>query len=117
MTKGQTFSFKQHRIDSGLDFSFGDYFWEKAPASASNCKAVLFNDVTTHQRLPVGAPAYHELDSLFRALYEEFVKVDYINKPDAMAAYLKIIMIKIANINARSEERRVGKECRSRWSP
>ncbi|HEX9510010.1 MAG TPA: AraC family transcriptional regulator [Puia sp.] len=100
MAKGQTFSFQPHSNISGYELSFGDYFWEKAPASASNCKAVLFNDVTTHQRLPVGAPAYHELDSLFRALYEEFVKVDYINKPDAMAAYLKIIMIKIANINA-----------------
>ena len=31
--------------------------------------------------------------------------------------YNKIIGRKIALKNARSEERRVGKECRSRWSP
>ena len=28
-----------------------------------------------------------------------------------------MIWLKMENINVRSEERRVGKECRSRWSP
>jgi AraC-like DNA-binding protein len=37
---------------------------------------------------------------LFSTLYQEFLKEDYPNKPDALAAYLKIIMIKIANVNA-----------------
>src|SRR5574340_1715822 len=33
------------------------------------------------------------------------------------AAYLQIAPLRIAEIADRSEERRVGKECRSRWSP
>jgi AraC family transcriptional activator of pobA len=37
---------------------------------------------------------------LFQPLQREFLKEAYINKIDAMAAYLKIIMIKMANINA-----------------
>jgi len=41
-----------------------------------------------------------ELSLHFEALYREFIKDDYINKPDALAAYLKIIMIKTANLNA-----------------
>ena len=37
---------------------------------------------------------------MFKTLHHEYLKSNYINKTDALAAYLKIIMIKIANINA-----------------
>jgi AraC family transcriptional regulator, transcriptional activator of pobA len=100
LAKSQTVSFQPGSSLSGYQLSFGDCFWEKAPASASNCKAVLFNNVTTNQQLPVAETDHDELVLLFNALYLEFGKGDYINKLDALAAYLKIIMIKIANINA-----------------
>jgi AraC family transcriptional activator of pobA len=57
----------------------------------------LFNDVSANQHLQAYTP---ELSMLFETLYQEFLAEDYINKPDALAAYLKIIMIKIANLNA-----------------
>lgn len=97
LAKGQLYSFGTDTIISGYELSFGDCFWEKAPASASNCKAVLFNDVSVNQHIPV---ENNEPGTLFKMLHEEFLKETYINKPDALAAYLKIIMIKIANINA-----------------
>jgi AraC family transcriptional activator of pobA len=84
----------------GYALSFGDCFWERTPQSANNCKAVLFNNAAANQSLPLDGPAFAGLRPLFEALYAEEGSEDYINKLDAMAAYLKIIMIKAANINA-----------------
>lgn len=100
LTKEQIFSFSKHNTITGYQLCFGDCFWEKTPASANNCKAVLFNNITDNQHIPVPLSGFQEMDLLFNTLFLEFESEDYINKPDAMAAYLKIIMIKIANLNA-----------------
>ena len=95
--KGQVFSFATDTVLSGYELCFGDCFWEKTPASANNCKAVLFNNITANQHLPV--PDFHEFSSLFQTLLLEYSSDDYPNKVDALAAYLKIIMIKTGNLN------------------
>lgn len=100
IAKGQLISFHANLRLTGFELSFGDSFWEKTPASANNCKARLFNNAAANQRLPVSGNDYKEINSLFDTLHKEFWKMEYINKLDAMAAYLKIIMIKIANVNA-----------------
>lgn len=100
LAKGQLYAFKQDTLISGHEICFDDFFWEKAPASANNCKAVLFNDATANQQVSITNIDLAELSLHFDALYSEFIKDDYINKPDALAAYLKIIMIKTANLNA-----------------
>jgi len=100
LAKGQLYTFEERSRITGYELSFGDCFWEKAPDSASNCKAVLFNNAEANQQLPLGSADHSELDILFHILYLEFLKDDYPNKLDAMAAYLKVIMIKIANVNA-----------------
>jgi AraC family transcriptional activator of pobA len=100
IAKGQIISFQPGSVFTGYDLSFGDCFWQKAPESASNCKAVLFNNASANQFLALSNDDYDELSPLFDALHKEFLKDAYINKLDAMAAYLKIIMIKMANINA-----------------
>ena len=41
---------------------------------------------------------------------------DYLTNTNQNAAFLRMIA-RGASIDVRSEERRVGKECRSRWSP
>ena len=99
LSRGQSFIFQPESRFEGYQLSFGDCFWERSPASANNCKAVLFNNVTAHQQLPIEKADNEELGFLFRTIYQEFTKGNYINKLDALAAYLKIIMIKIANIN------------------
>lgn len=98
--KGQLYSFLPDTSVTGYELCFGDCFWERSPASANNCKAILFNDASANQHIPVEAAYYTELDILFSTLHKEFVGEEYTNKPDALAAWLKIIMIKIANINA-----------------
>ena len=100
IAKGQVLQFRPGSGFQGYDLSFGDCFWQRTPASANNCKAVLFNNAADNQHLPLHDEDYEELNYLFKPLHREFLKEEYINKPDAMAAYLKIIMIKMANINA-----------------
>jgi AraC-like DNA-binding protein len=100
ISKGQLFTFSADTVLTGYAISFGDCFWERTPDSANNCKAVLFNNASDNQQIPLTSDDIQELSPLFKTLYTEFIKPGYINKLDAMAAYLKIIMIKTANINA-----------------
>ena len=104
MAKGQVFSFEDKSRITGYIISFGDCFWEKAPASSSNCKAVLFNNAEGNQRLELTPEYFDELTVNFNNLFKEFEKPVYVNKIDVLAAFLKIIMIKVANINAASFE-------------
>lgn len=97
--KGQLISFDIDVNAAGYELCFGDCFWERAPQSSNNCKAVLFNDVANNQNITLNEGSYHELLLLFSMVDAEFKRENYINKLDALAAYLKIIMIKIANIN------------------
>jgi AraC-like DNA-binding protein len=100
IAKGQVYAFTPNTYLSGYELCFGDCFWERAPASASNCKAVLFNNASANQHIPLSDDDLAELISLYDIIYREFRKAAYINKLDALAAYLKIIMIKVANMNA-----------------
>lgn len=100
LAKEQIFSFSQESVATGFELCFGDCFWERTPASANNCKAVLFNNITDNQHIPVPRSGFQEINILFNTLFSEYENDDYINKIDAMAAYLKIIMIKTANLNA-----------------
>jgi AraC family transcriptional activator of pobA len=100
IAKGQIISFNENAKFSGFELSFGDCFWERSPSSANNCKAVLFNNAANNQWLSLTVNDHTQLSTLFESLYIEFSSPDYVNKLDAMAAYLKIIMIKIANVNA-----------------
>ena len=100
MSKGQVLSFSGDCIVSGFNLGFGESFWKKTPSSANNCKAVLFNNASDNQLLSLSTNDRTELCFLFESLWKEFDKSSYINKLDALAAYLKIIMIKVANVNA-----------------
>lgn len=103
MAKGQLCLFDHLTQVTGFVLCFGDCFWEKAPASASNCKAVLFNNVSVNQRLPLNQNELTELALLFQSLLTEFERPHYTNQLDAMAAFLKIIMIKVANVKLTDE--------------
>ncbi|RBQ04234.1 helix-turn-helix domain-containing protein [Pedobacter miscanthi] len=100
IAKGQIINFNENTSFSGFELSFGDCFWERSPSSANNCKAVLFNNAANNQQLSLNENDHTHLNALFGSLYDEFSSADYVNKLDALAAYLKIIMIKIANVNA-----------------
>ncbi|SEA45500.1 helix-turn-helix domain-containing protein [Pedobacter hartonius] len=100
MAKDQSFHIRKGASITGYELNFDEFFWEKAPASASNCKSVLFDNAAVNQLLPLDRGDFKEIAPIFRALWREDRKPDYINKPDALAAYLKIMMIKMANINA-----------------
>src|SRR3712207_7398933 len=46
-----------------------------------------------------------------------YVSLPYIKYRDLYFSFFKSSRRSLLSINQRSEERRVGKECRSRWSP
>ena len=55
---------------------------------------------------------------IFRAIHEgKWLKIEYRNKADQITKYWIGIRDLDPAKRTRSEERRVGKECRSRWSP
>jgi AraC family transcriptional activator of pobA len=100
LAKGQIYRVLPGSRVTCYELCFTDNFWELAPASASNCKAVLFNNAAENQMLQLVQKDYRELNPLMKAIHLEYLKKDYTNKPDALAAYLKIIMIKMANLDA-----------------
>lgn len=104
MARDQVLHIKDGSEITGYELNFDEFFWEKAPASASNCKSVLFDNAAVNQLLPLSLNDYQEIEPMFTALWSEEQKPDYINKADVLAAYLKIMMIKIANVNAALKE-------------
>lgn len=98
LAKGQVYHFEEQSEINGYQISFGDCFWEKAPSSASNCKAVLFNNAEANQILKPNDLELKEFLSLCKVLLVDYETHHYTNQIDVLAAYLKIIMIKLANI-------------------
>lgn len=103
ISKNQVYQFGKNAV-TGYLLQFGDCFWERTPASANNCKAVLFDNGMIERRFFLDAVNQQALDHLFDTTLKEFAGPDYANKPDVLAAYLKIIIIKIANIYALLQE-------------
>ncbi|HMI01039.1 MAG TPA: helix-turn-helix domain-containing protein [Pedobacter sp.] len=100
ISKGQILDLNPAGMIKGLQISFGDCFWERAPASTNNCKAVLFDSQSDNHCLELDQATTDSLLAIFYLLEGEFRQPGYINQLDALAAYLKVIMIKIANIAA-----------------
>lgn len=84
---------------SGYLLQFDESFWQKTPLSANNCKEVLFNRSTDSFTLHADKPHFNHLLELLNLTLCDFDLPDYSNKPDVLAAYLKVIIIKMANIH------------------
>ncbi|KIO78192.1 hypothetical protein TH53_04855 [Pedobacter lusitanus] len=100
LAKNQVYSFKINQGLEAYSLCFGDCFWEKTPASSNNCKATLFNAASANQYLKLQKDDAAELNRLFQEILAEFNTADYSNKGDVLAAFLKILIIKIANFHA-----------------
>ncbi|MBE4949086.1 helix-turn-helix domain-containing protein [Chryseobacterium culicis] len=104
LSKGQICRFENDSSVHGYHISFGDCFWERVPASASNCKAVLFNNAAANQKLIPDQAEAGEFSGLLQNLLKEYQAESYTNQMDVLAAYLKIIMIKLANVKIVRED-------------
>lgn len=100
LSQGQVYAFSEKSSGRGYVLQFSDSFWDKTPISARNCKASLFNDARLNQHLALSPAEAEDVLNVLRNAWKEYRQNDYSNKPDVLAAYLKIIVIKIANINA-----------------
>lgn len=83
----------------GYLLQFEESFWQKTPLSANNCKEVLFNRSIDRFMLQPEKAHFDHLLELFALTLQDFELPDYSNKPDVLAAYLKVIIIKMANIH------------------
>jgi len=90
--------FGANRI-SGYLLQFDESFWQKTPLSANNCKEVLFNRSIDSFTLYPDKQHFDHLLELLQLTLCDFELPDYSNKPDVLAAYLKVIIIKMANIH------------------
>ena len=99
IAKNQVYCFTDNAT-VGYFLQFGNCFWDKTPISASNCKAVLFDSGPASRLLELNSADLPELNLLFATILNDFEGPHYSNKQDALAAYLKILVIKIANIHA-----------------
>lgn len=99
LSKEQPYRFLKNNLQ-GYHLQFTDAFWKQTPISANNCKAVLFDSTLIKHRLLIDTTVLKDLIVPFKAALTEYERADYSNKPDVLAAYLKIIVIKIANVHA-----------------
>ena len=77
---------------------------------------MVFSDIVS---LPDFSVLYKKICSLYGSEESEnkkSKKLPFISNLHLVILY-EIILYKYIKIRSRSEERRVGKECRSRWSP
>jgi AraC-like DNA-binding protein len=98
MGKDKSVLFGENRI-SGYLLQFDESFWQKTPLSANNCKEVLFNSSIDSFLLQPDKQHFDHLLELLELTVCDFESPDYSNKPDVLAAYLKVIIIKMANIH------------------
>src|SRR2546429_2286847 len=101
----------------GRSLCFGFFFFQAedgirdvAVTGVQTCALPIFFQVKTTQRVPVSEDAYLKRGATVRG---EVVTSD---AGDGTAAHPATLTIRFTQLS-RSEERRVGKECRSRWSP
>jgi len=96
--KEKTVVFGENTI-SGYLLQFDESFWQMTPLSANNCKEVLFNRSIDNFTLHPDKQHFDHLLELLTLTLCDFELPDYSNKPDVLAAYLKVLIIKMANIH------------------
>src|ERR1039458_6529302 len=80
--------------------------------------SVIYEIETTRgETLLIDNPAYLPDPSLIEEIREPIVKAYVLCPNENIGDILQLILEKRGQMDHRSEERRVGKECRSRWSP
>ncbi|MDF2190094.1 helix-turn-helix transcriptional regulator [Paraflavitalea sp. CAU 1676] len=100
ISQGQVHSIVNSTAVSGYMLCFNDNFWHYAPSGIRNLRNSLFNNLLINARFcPTGEEAM-EITRLMRNMVEEFQKADYSAKTELLAAYTKVLLIKIDQMKA-----------------
>jgi len=99
------FLFSREQVFTAVDatvegylLQFDDAFWLKTPVSANNCKELLFTRSREEVLFNLGKVDFNKLQAMLGLAYADVQELPYANQPDVLAAFLKIIVIRIANI-------------------
>jgi AraC family transcriptional activator of pobA len=95
ISEGQVHSISNTGNISGYLLCFKEDFWHYAPASVRNFETSLFNNLLINSYLHLEAHDGNEITSLLESMLREYEKPDYSSKTELLAAYMKVLLIKI----------------------
>lgn len=96
--EGQVHNISRAASISGYLLCFKEDFWQYAPAGVRNLKSSLFNNLLVNSYFHPGKRDAGEITSLMRSMLLEFKKPEYKSKTELLAAYMKVLLIKIHNL-------------------
>ncbi len=98
ISEGQTHYFKNIEGLQGYLLMFKDVFWEESLRSIHNFKTTLFNHLLINAHLRLADDDAAEISHLMDHIFKEYKTTDYPNKVEVIINYLKILLIRIANM-------------------
>ncbi len=98
VSEGQVHCIHDSSNVTGYLLCFKDSFWQQAPSSIKNYKSSLFNNLLINSYFHLDQQNAEEITELFRNMLKEYNKPDYPGKTDLLAAYMKVLLIKIENL-------------------
>lgn len=98
VSEGQVHCIHDGAKISGYLLCFKESFWQQAPASIRNYKSSLFNNLLINSYFHLEQQNAQEISELFSNMLNEYNKQDYPGKTDLLAAYMKVLLIKVENL-------------------
>ena len=83
---------------SGYLLCFKEDFWRYAPTGVRNLQSSLFNNLLINSYFHPKKTDADEITSLLENMLHEFKKPEYTSKTELLAAYMKVLLIKIHNL-------------------
>jgi len=105
LSEGQMHYFQEVKHLQGYMLMFKDVFWEEALQSVGTFRTVLFNHLLINVHLQLADNDAADISHLFDDMIKEYERPDYPDKADLMAAYLKILLIRISNLQRDTAQR------------
>jgi AraC-like DNA-binding protein/mannose-6-phosphate isomerase-like protein (cupin superfamily) len=102
ISEGQVHCIHNSSNVTGYLLCFKDSFWQQAPESIRNYKSSLFNNLLINSYFHLNSVDASEITELFNSMLKEYGKPDYLGKTDLLAAYMKVLLIKIENLKKES---------------
>lgn len=98
ISEGQVHYYQNTGEINGYMLMFKDVFWEDALQSIRNFKTSLFNHLGINVHLKLSDEAASDITDLLNSIVKEYKRPDYIGKAELMTSYLKILLIRISNL-------------------
>jgi AraC-like DNA-binding protein len=96
--EGQVHNISKTANISGYLLCFKEDFWHYAPVGIRNFQSSLFNNLLINSYFHPPKTDANEITSLLESMLYEFKKPEFTSKTELLAAYMKVLLIKIHNL-------------------